>query len=757
MNKLSVRVTFLALLLASLPGAAMGGIRESHPRIFVNDDPAFYNCIDSLRLRAWRKPWRSQYERLRMWRGSFDDVPPGRKSANVLPSYAIRWLLDPSENAAADTALAIMLAVENDDGQSWNLSTVSIAYDWLYNCPAFGAVEKEEVRGRIASWTRDCIHQLETDDDLFNNHTWYHLRAVYLAGLALHGEHEDAKSWLDFADRFWRERLEEAVAMFEGGWHEGLSYSSRATMLNLAMWLAAHQSASEPREWPFARLHQQGGDWLNKFTSFYAAQVYPDGTLARYGDLPVFITGGGWDNSRLFMIVAREYRNPLAAWIVSNAARGGQDLLPLHIWYYLLWYDPSVKAEPPSESVERSVRLNPGTYDLFFMRSGWDEDATVVSFHAGDWFGSHDHLDAGHFSIFRNGWLALDAGVYTPMESNHYVNFYSRTLAHNSLLIHDPSERFQIPHSSGVEVFNDGGQRAVVSLGGRSTQDNSTVAHWKRNRLAGSHFERSTVLHYFAGDTLDFVAADITIAYNSDIFSAYGANFRNSPKVSQVVRSLAFLRPSTVVIYDRILAKDPAFTKTWTLNTANEPYLGENGMFLAQNGGAVLAGRTLLPRRPGREIWGSHAAPFTIAGIDMHPEIDLWEAPEVEPGGWVLRISQLEQDAYGEFFHVLVAGDGGQSAQELINEWRLLDGRGFRAAVNKEIVLAFIDGTELTARLQLPAVEGRTYRVYLLGVVDGVPHDVAVGEEALEGVVPNNGVICLEAPSGSMILLRPQM
>ncbi len=756
--RLIMTMLLAVVLLAGIPLAAGAGIRSGHPRIFVNDDPSFHNNLDSLRLRVWCKPWRAQYEKLRMWHGSFDDVPRGRKKANVLASFAFRWLVDPAETVAADTALAMMLALEHDDGQSWNLSVVSIAYDWLYGYPGFSQSDKLLIRERIESWTRDCINQIRTDDDVFNNHTWYHLRAVYLAALALYGESEEAARWLGFADRYWRNNLSGAVGLFKGGWHEGLSYSSRASLLNLAMWMSARQSATSPRQWPFARLRQRGGDWLNKFTSFYAAQVYPDGSLARYNDVPEFALGGGWDNSRLFMIVAHEYKNSLAAWIVQNAGRDGQELLPLHVWYYLLWYDPSITPRPPSQFLPRAVRLNPGTYDLFFMRSGWEDDATVVSFHAGDWFGSHDHLDAGHFSIFRKQWLALDAGVYAPMGTSHYVNFSSRTLAHNSLLIRDPAERFQIPHNDGVTVINDGGQRVVVSLGGRSTQNNTDVAVWKRNRLEGPHFERATVLHFYAGDTLDFVAADITMAYNSDFFSSYGAEFRNRPKVSQVVRSLAYVRPATVVIYDRIVAKDPSFTKTWTLNTANQPYLGDHGTFLAENGGSVLAGRTLLPLAPRREIWGSHTRPFHFQGVDMRPRLDLWDYPEVEPGGWILRISQAEQDVNGEFLHVLATGSVSQTTAELLEGWKLLEARGLRAVVNRELVLAFLDGTELNPRLELPVLEeGRTYRVYLLGVPEGVAYDVSVGGQVIEDVRPDNGVVAVEAAAGSVIRLKPLM
>ena len=395
---------FVALGLCCLftlgPPHASAAFRKGHPRIFVNNDPTYYNCVDSLRARVTRQPYLPRYERLVMWRNSFQSVPRGRKPSNVLPCYAIRWVIDPADTEAADTALAMLLALERDDGQSWHLSVISIAYDWLFNYPGFSQADKKLVRQRMVRFTRKLIHRMRTDDDVFNNHSWYHLRAVYLASLALMGEVEEASQWYSFAQNYWKNNLEGAIALFDGGWHEGLSYSTRASLLNMGMWLEAIESASLPRQECFASFAAER-DWLNKFTSFYAAQIMPDGTIARYGDVPEFVLDGGWDNSRLFMIVSRTYRNGLAAWILERILERDLELLPLHIWYYLLWYDPDVPVVTPAGVLPKSVRLCPGTYDLFFMRSSWEDDATVVSFHSGDWFGSHNHLDVGNFSIFR--------------------------------------------------------------------------------------------------------------------------------------------------------------------------------------------------------------------------------------------------------------------------------------------------------------------------------------------------------------------
>jgi len=43
------------------------------------------------------------------------------------------------------------------------------------------------------------------------------------------------------------------------------------------------------------------------------------------------------------------------------------------------------------------------------MSSGFDADATYVLYSCGG--GQGEHLDTGHFTIFKQGYLALDSGT----------------------------------------------------------------------------------------------------------------------------------------------------------------------------------------------------------------------------------------------------------------------------------------------------------------------------------------------------------
>ena len=677
-------MTFLQLIVLSSSHAS---IIDTHPRIFINTDPAYYNNLDSVRLRVSKKPWVQEYERLHMWKNSFKDVPSGRKTANVLPGYALRWLLDNNDGEAADSAISMMMYLDRLDTQCWNLSVIAIAYDWMYHCPQFSPEQKMAVREKIAHWCEETTKMIPDFGDALNNHSWYQNRALYLGAIALAGEDSRSEKWLDFADKHWKVDLEPMVEMLGGVWHEGISYSTRASFQNMAMWLEALDSSTSGERNHFSRL-RENGDWLETFTRFYAAHIMPNGHLVNYGDVPWYVVGGTWDNARMFMIVSHEYCNGLASWIIDDIQKRGLELDPWHIWYYLLWYDPSVEPVEPANVLDKSMHFSKDMFDLFFMRSGWDRDATMVTFNAGDWFGAHDHLDVGNFTIFKGAPLAIDAGVYAGMGGAHHTNFYNSTLSHNTILVIDPEEHFQTPTDSGIDIYNSGGQRVVVSLGGKSTQWSETADVWRANRLEGYHFERATIFNWESRPNVDYIRADITRAYNSDFFTGHGRKKTNRPKVDSVVRTLVYLKPDIVLVHDKVVSKDKTFKKVWNLNVARQPYLGEDGVFMALNGTAKLAGKTLLPVNSDREVWGSHKPRFQIDGYDMRPtDVDLAEYPVV-PGGWMIRVSPTEQNLADEFLHVLVAGDNSMTAEEMLEGWEMIQSEG------GSVISGLVDGED---------------------------------------------------------------
>ena len=97
--------------------------------------------------------------------------------------------------------------------------------------------------------------------------------------------------------------------------------------------------------------------------------------------------------------------------------------------------------------------------DQVIFRNGWGSNATRIEFDCGPYLAKHQHMDRGHFTIYHRGHLAIDSGAdYTESESPHYINYYRRTVAHNTMLIFDPKEHFFWSENL-LEAANDGGQR----------------------------------------------------------------------------------------------------------------------------------------------------------------------------------------------------------------------------------------------------------------------------------------------------------
>ena len=81
------------------------------------------------------------------------------------------------------------------------------------------------------------------------------------------------------------------------------------------------------------------------------------------------------------------------------------------------------------------------------MRDGWKSDSTWIEFDCGPYLAKHQHLDQNQITIYHQGYLAIDSGAdYTDSESPHYLNYYRRTVAHNTVLVYDPAEKFFWSH-----------------------------------------------------------------------------------------------------------------------------------------------------------------------------------------------------------------------------------------------------------------------------------------------------------------------
>jgi hypothetical protein len=296
-----------------------------------------------------------------------------------------------------------------------------------------------------------------------------------------------------------------------------------------------------------------------------------------------------------------------------------------------LWRDTSIPKRPLESLLLSHYAPGPG---FVYARSSWDDDATYFFFKAGDRFTAHQHLDNGHFLIYRHAELAGDGGHYESFGTSHDVNYHLRTIAHNTLLVYDPSEKWPDIRLSGKLTGNDGGQHHNWPHHNGAAID---PEEWLKNKQL---YDIADVTDFQDNGDHLYVAADLTRSYSSD-------------KVDKVVRQIVYLRPGTFVILDEVTAKKAEFKKTWLLQAMKPPELksGEADQLVITNGGGKLFVQTLLPANPeirvaqGEDLYRYDSGNFP-------PRRTTGAAPEAR-----VEVSPTSPAETDVFLHVLSATD----------------------------------------------------------------------------------------------------
>ncbi|MFC1716914.1 heparinase II/III family protein [Candidatus Poribacteria bacterium] len=299
-----------------------------------------------------------------------------------------------------------------------------------------------------------------------------------------------------------------------------------------------------------------------------------------------------------------------------------------------LWRDITVEKGDLEDFKLSHISPGPG---YVYARSSWDDDAIHFFFKCGDRYTAHQHLDVGHFLIYKNEELASDGGHYESFGSEHDVNYHLRTIAHSTMLIHDPSEvwtRIRAGNISG----NDGGQAHDWPHHNGAVTD---LDQWKEGREL---YDIADILAFEDKGSYLYVAGDCTRAYSPK-------------KIDYFTRQIVFIRPGTFVIFDRVKSRNPDFKKTWLLQAMKPPARTESHLVVT-NGQGRLFVQTLLPSDPKvRLVTGTDL--YSYGGKDYSPRRDTGPAPECR-----IEISPSEPASEDYFLHVLTATDADTASVE---------------------------------------------------------------------------------------------
>ncbi|MDD4972639.1 MAG: choice-of-anchor Q domain-containing protein, partial [Paludibacter sp.] len=349
-------------------------------------------------------------------------------------------------------------------------------------------------------------------------------------------------------------------------------------------------------------------------------------------------------------------------------------------------------------------------------RTGWDNGLTstavVAEMKIGCYdFVNHQHLDAGSFQIYYKGPLAVQSGIYQGTTgaygSAHFLNYYQRTIAHNSMLVYNPAETFNF---NGTSVVNDGGQQFPDN--GEEPLNLSAVLNngYKTGEVLAKDFGPDTMSPEYT-----YIKGELAGAYSS--------------KVNSFKRSFVFLNlkntdvPAALIVFDRVNSANNNFKKTWLLHCVEEPLIAANVTTVkrsAKGYNGQLVNTTLLPTIDNLTVSkiGGVGNEYSVNGTN-YPQSMSSTINSGDSAVWRIEVSPKNPSQYDNFLNVMQVMDyAGGTKQPLAIE-KIENSQLVGTKIADRIVL-FSQNSELINQPIGLAITGNgSYKVLLTDLQNG--------------------------------------
>jgi hypothetical protein len=712
------------------------------------------------------------------FRGIFDKaelIPVEKRHPAV---WAALWIVTGNDEYAQRCVAMMADGVLSQSGEPdySNVWSYALAFDWLYGHPAFEARSRDLIAGKIIERLRTELDGLDGDEMALWHGRNQAANGAMTAALAV-GDIPAGEPLLRRAVLHYVESLR--ALEYSEGWPEGASYwiYNRAGPYALAADCVMTAMGTDTLAGISIRdVCRRIGYW----------QVYsfaPNGMFEPYGDSAGSLRLGetGWWELTTDHY-ARLSRDPglmAGADYIRNRSPSPYGERPYQ-WNVVMTYDPSVRPadgyDPGAPELwmeshlPQAMLFGRDSMGVAFFRGKWgDTDELYSTFKAGDLLAHHDHYDTGHFGIQRGGLLAPQTGAYGPggYDGEYRLGYAVQTVSANSLLVLAPGET-----SGYLRSRNKGSGWAALSGGQRVIRPTSfnciSMDHYMDQRDNGPHLERATITAFRSEPgVFDYIAADITGAYNSTRWSEPGS----IAKVSLVTRQFLYLRQQDVfVIYDRVETADPAFLPKFLVHhtvkpeTASEKLLVGNGPdngiletrdreICTVSGRGRLLHRVLLPSgMRALKIGGSDFSAYVedsgcqdngFKGRDLRPQ-SLRPGGGARPGLWRTEVEPEGRGTSTRFLNVLYALSAADLRQPPPE--RLIEaGEDARAVLVGDVVCVFglNPGPLRKVRLVFPA-SGKTCLV--LDALPGADYSCSGRKQTADG----DGVLVMPCSPGEI-------
>jgi hypothetical protein len=331
--------------------------------------------------------------------------------------------------------------------------------------------------------------------------------------------------------------------------------------------------------------------WFANVVKWWTYAMRDDSSFIRFGDY--FCATPALENTQYYRplaAIASRYRDGLAQWWVNRFHIAGAE--PDQI----LFEDrPGVTPTPPAEmDLPRTKLFAP--MGLAVARGDF-ESGTVASFKCTPlYLHNHGHRDANSFTIYHRGEQAIDSGGYDAYETPHWYNYFIRTIAHNTIVVHDPQEQFI---SRGKQYSNDGGQRFI---------NEPHFAPVKVEDIANPAFRDGNIIAYREGNDFSYVCGDASNCYTKE-------------KLTRFLRHVTFVLdwPNkgcvSLVVLDEIELCRDGLEPRFLLHTMDEPMVDGNRVTSTHHGGQLTT-TVLSPESATIKVIGGDGREFEVDGVN---------------------------------------------------------------------------------------------------------------------------------------------
>ncbi len=408
----------------------------------------------------------------------------------------------------------------------------------------------------------------------------------------------------------------------------------------------------------------------------YSVAWYGDGAKSGWAPdyIALFGTLGVYDQ-----LTKNPARLAKLRWIETNAPPGGltkidrrssaRDFLIEPLLYFML-LDPSAPAEPDPRPPLPLTHFDTGLGHMF-ARTGWGADASWFTYQLGWSRIDHQHADGNLFQLWRKGeWLTKERSGYgLSVACSDYKN--------------------------------------ALALQNDAPDHNGPGDYGNIEWLRGSQW---TYINDGPGKILAQVSDPKYVYALGDATPLYSSTYEKATNVTHASRSIVWLPPDRIVVYDRAASKTAGRFKRFWLNLPAQGSIAGRLMTMTSAKGQKLFVSSLLP---------------AAATMSVEPAEALGGEPgELDTIKYRMRVEATGGPASVRFLHVIKGADGGASADAttLVTS---TGGTPFEgAAANGVVVLFPVDIAVPFATLTYAVPDG-TVAQLVTGLAPGAGYTVA--------------------------------